>query len=158
VNYHASSEPVRAVRTQRYKYIRRYGDRVKPVLPNCDDSLSKSLSLESGWRDRELAREELYDLVFDPNEQNNLCADRNSACTLRDMRTRLDRWMISTHDPLLMGRVLAPPAPRSIPPTAYRPRSPSLTPADYQSYFFGLYVIHIGDAQTISPSSCSPRT
>ena len=37
VNYHASYEPKRAVRTQRWKYIRRYGDRTAPVLPNCDD-------------------------------------------------------------------------------------------------------------------------
>ena len=33
VTYHASYEPKRAVRTQRYKYIRRYGDRTAPVLP-----------------------------------------------------------------------------------------------------------------------------
>jgi arylsulfatase A-like enzyme len=38
VNYHASYEPARAVRTHRCKYIRRYGDRHTPVLPNCDDS------------------------------------------------------------------------------------------------------------------------
>jgi N-sulfoglucosamine sulfohydrolase len=31
VNYHASYEPQRAVRTRRYKYIRRYGDRAAPV-------------------------------------------------------------------------------------------------------------------------------
>ena len=52
VNYHASYEPKRAVRTQRWKYIRRYGDRTAPVLPNCDDSPSKSLWLEHNWRRR----------------------------------------------------------------------------------------------------------
>ena len=72
VNYHASYEPARAVRTERYKYIRRYGDRHTPVLPNCDDSPSKSLWLEHGWKERSVPTEELYDLVFDPAEQSNL--------------------------------------------------------------------------------------
>jgi arylsulfatase A-like enzyme len=43
VNYHASYEPKRAVRTSRWKYIRRFGDRKTPVLPNCDDGPSKAL-------------------------------------------------------------------------------------------------------------------
>src|SRR5262249_37542194 len=124
VNYHASYEPTRAVRTQRFKYIRRYGDRAKPVLPNCDDSLSKILWLESGWRDREVPREELYDLVFDPNEQNNLFADRSSASMLRDMRARLDRWMSSTHDPLLKGPVAAPPGAKVNPVDGTSPKEP----------------------------------
>ena len=79
VNYHASYEPARAVRTERYKYIRRYGDRHTPVLPNCDDSPSKSLWLEHGWKQQNVPTEELYDLVFDPGEQSNLAAAASSA-------------------------------------------------------------------------------
>jgi N-sulfoglucosamine sulfohydrolase len=124
VNYHASYEPVRAVRTQRHKYIRRYGDRSKPVLPNCDDSLSKSLWLEYGWRDRDIAKEELYDLVFDPGEQNNLCANRNSGATLREMRGRLDHWMTATNDPLLHGPVPAPPGAKVNPADGTSPKEP----------------------------------
>jgi len=75
VNYHASYEPKRAVRTQRWKYIRRYGDRSAPVLPNCDDSPSKSLWLEHNWRAQTLPREQLYDLMFDPTEHRNLASD-----------------------------------------------------------------------------------
>src|SRR5207237_3304245 len=40
VNYHAAYEPKRAVRTGRWKYIRHFGDRPKPVLPSCDAGLS----------------------------------------------------------------------------------------------------------------------
>ena len=109
VNYHASYEPARAVRTQRFKYIRRFGGRTIPVLPNCDDSPSKDLWLEYGWRRREVPQEELYDLIFDPTEQNNLCAEANSASALREMRGRLERWMTRTNDPLLKGPVPAPP-------------------------------------------------
>ena len=108
VTYHAAYEPQRAVRTQRYKYIRRYGERTRPVLPNCDDGLSKTLWVEHGWRERTVASEQLYDLVFDPNESNNLAGDAAYGPVLADLRQRLDRWMEETDDPLRHG---APPAP-----------------------------------------------
>jgi N-sulfoglucosamine sulfohydrolase len=108
VNYHASYEPKRAVRTQRYKYIRRYGDKHTPVLPNCDDGLSKSVWVEYGWKNMVLPEESLYDLIFDPAEHNNLVGDTGSRQVLTDMRQRLDRWMRATNDPLLHGPVVAP--------------------------------------------------
>jgi N-sulfoglucosamine sulfohydrolase len=101
VTYHAAYEPMRGVRTQRYKYIRRYDDRRTPVLPNCDDSPSKTLWLEHGWGDRAPAQEQLYDLVFDPHEAHNLAEDPAMAAVLVDMRSRLERWMVRTDDPLL---------------------------------------------------------
>jgi len=124
VNYHASYEPGRAVRTQRYKYIRRYGDRAAPVLPNCDDSPSKTLWLDSGWRQHTQPREQLYDLVFDPCERNNLAADAASAAILRDMRARLDAWMKRTNDPLLKGPVAAPAGAKVNPVDQVSPKEP----------------------------------
>jgi arylsulfatase A-like enzyme len=50
VTYHAAYEPKRAVRTKRWKYIRHFGDQHTPVLPNCDDGLSKSLWVDHGWK------------------------------------------------------------------------------------------------------------
>jgi N-sulfoglucosamine sulfohydrolase len=124
VNYHASYEPMRAVRTERYKYIRRYGERTAPVLPNCDDSPSKTLWLESGWRERALPKEELYDLIFDPGEQCNLAADRAAERNLNAMRGRLDAWMHRTSDPLLSGRVAAPPGAKVNPVDGTSPNEP----------------------------------
>ena len=72
LTYHAAYEPVRAVRTERWKYIRRFGDRLRPVLPNVDDSPTKDLLLADGWGDIELPREALHDLRFDPVEAHNL--------------------------------------------------------------------------------------
>ena len=109
VNYHAAYEPQRAVRTQRWKYIRRYSDRQKPVLPNCDQSPTKEVWMEHGWQDRYVAPEQLYDLIFDPNETHNLVNDSVVTPVLEDMRHRLDRWMDETEDPLLQGPV--PPDP-----------------------------------------------
>jgi arylsulfatase A-like enzyme len=109
VNYHASYEPKRCVRTARWKYIRNFGDRRTPVLPNCDDGLSKSVWLDYGWKQQRIEPEQLYDLVFDPNETRNLCADASAREALADMRGRLERWMRATNDPLLKGPVPAPP-------------------------------------------------
>jgi N-sulfoglucosamine sulfohydrolase len=108
VNYHASYEPKRAVRTRRWKYVRHYGGRLHPVLPNCDDGPSKAYWVENGWANETVAPEALYDLVFDPNERNNLAGDSSHRSTLAEMRKRLDAWMRSTNDPLLHGPVQAP--------------------------------------------------
>jgi len=106
--YHAAYEPQRAVRTTRWKYIRRFGDRRTPVLCNCDDSPSKTLFMQYGWKDRFIASEQLYDLIFDPNEACNLVNDPSLSTVLEEMRTRLDNWMRTTDDPLLRGPVPAP--------------------------------------------------
>jgi len=108
VNYHAAYEPQRAVRTKRWKYIKRFGGRDRPVLANCDAGESKSLWLENGWHDRRVDEEALYDLCFDPNEANNLVADGSASDALTNMRGRLESWMKETNDPLLSGPVPAP--------------------------------------------------
>jgi N-sulfoglucosamine sulfohydrolase len=108
LTYHAAYEPQRAIRTQRWKYIRRFGDRELPVLANVDDGPSKDLLIEAGWADRPLPREELHDLLFDPQEAHDLARDETYAPVLEEMRERLDAWMRDTHDPLLDGEVPAP--------------------------------------------------
>ena len=112
VNYHAAYEPMRCVRTDRWKYIRRYYERSGPVLPNCDDSPSKELWLEHGWAEQAPPCEALFDLIFDPHETNNLAGDPEHDQILEDMRTRLDSWMQETGDPLLKGDVPAPSGAR----------------------------------------------
>ncbi len=72
--WHAAYEPQRAVRTRRWKYIRRFGARERPVLPKTDDGPSnktddgpsKDYLLRHGWGERIVPSEQLYDLVFDP--------------------------------------------------------------------------------------------
>jgi N-sulfoglucosamine sulfohydrolase len=108
VTYHAAYEPQRAVRTSRWKYIRRFDLRSGPVLPNVDDSPSKDLWLVSGWQDRAPAPEELYDLIFDPGERCSVANEPALVGTLTEMRTRLERWMQATGDPLLHGPASAP--------------------------------------------------
>lgn len=109
VTYHAAYEPLRSVRTNRWNYIRRYGDFGKIVLPNIDDSPSKGYLLDLGLSELTVEAEELYDLAFDPTERSNLVANEEHQKVLADMRSRLDRWMERTADPLLVGPVPPPP-------------------------------------------------
>ena len=108
VTYHAAYEPQRSARTGRWNYIRRFGDRVTPVLPNVDEGPSRDLWLENGWPDRKMPVEALYDVVLDPNEMDNLADDPAFATVLDEMRWRLDGWMRRTDDPLLRGPVPVP--------------------------------------------------
>lgn len=107
--WHAAYEPQRAIRTERHKLIRRWGERRTPVLANTDDGPSKHLLLAAGWAEREIPKEQLYDLLYDPNEANNLVEDPDYAAVLADLRARLETWMRDTEDPLLAGHVDPPP-------------------------------------------------
>jgi arylsulfatase A-like enzyme len=106
ITFHAAYEPQRAVRTRRYKYIRRFDNgHDGPVLANIDDSPSKDLLVAHGLEHRPLPAERLHDLVFDPNEAANLAGDPAYADVLAELRERLERWMEETDDPLLHGPV-----------------------------------------------------
>ena len=110
VNYHAAYEPMRSVRTERYKYIRRYDGRDRHVLPNVDDTPSKAFILAHDWESYPRDQEMLFDLIFDPNESHNVADDPRMADVLTDLRSRLDRWMTETNDPLVNADHVAAPS------------------------------------------------
>lgn len=114
VNFHAAYEPMRCVRTHRYKYIIRLDGRSAPVLPNVDDGEAKSALRKQGWFPVE--GEALYDLTFDPNESRNLASAPDFAPALSEMRAALEGWMARTADPVLPafqeGAGLSGPAAR----------------------------------------------
>ena len=121
VSHHAAYEPKRAVRTQRWKYIRRFSERKTPVLPNIDNSPSKELWTDHSWTTHELSEEVLFDLLFDPNEANNVAPNSAYAEILQEMRKRLDTWMQETSDPLLQGDIPVPPDGITTSVDAYSP-------------------------------------
>ena len=109
VNYHCCYEPQRAIRTQRWKYIRRYDQAERWAMPNCDDSISKTLLLDYGWRDRPTESERLYDLVFDPHECHNMIPSGQAPeLVLRQLRQQLEQWREETDDPTLEHPVMMP--------------------------------------------------
>jgi N-sulfoglucosamine sulfohydrolase len=107
--FHAAYEPQRTIRTPKWKYVRRFDGRTKPVLPNVDDSAGKELWIEHGWPDWLLEPEQLYDLVVDPNEACNVIGHPKNAEIAKELAARLEQWMRDTDDPLLHGPVAPPP-------------------------------------------------
>ena len=106
--YHwgASPRPLRAVRTDRYKYIRSF----KPDQPRgVDTGPAETFWNEYGYNKRPFEDEMLYDLYFDPNEAHNCAQDPEYADILKKMQDHLDTWMKDTNDPLLDG-IPRPPA------------------------------------------------
>jgi hypothetical protein len=114
------SYPMRAVRTREFLYIRNLrpdlwpaGDPVKwkdvGGYGDCDGGPTRSLILnrrdEEGMKksyqlcfDKRPA-EELYDLVKDPFELNNVAERAEYADAKKRLRAELDRWMNETADP-----------------------------------------------------------
>jgi arylsulfatase A-like enzyme len=125
LNYHASYEPKRSVRTANWKYIRHYSPYTHTTLPNCDDGPSKTYWMQNGWGKHNVPREELFDLVFDPTERNNRASDPSCLAVLEEMRQKLQDWMEATSDPLLKGPIKAPPGAQFNPPAEISPFDPT---------------------------------
>jgi arylsulfatase A-like enzyme len=126
VTYHAAYEPKRAVRTQRWKYIRRFSDRTLPVLPNIDDSLSKEEWIRISGSKHPIEHEQLFDLMLDPTETQNLAGQDEFRKVLEEMRFRLMAWIQRTKDPLLNGPVPAPTSAEINDPDGLSPNEPTI--------------------------------
>ncbi|HOX40281.1 MAG TPA: sulfatase [Candidatus Brocadiia bacterium] len=121
MTFHAAYDPMRAVRTERYKYIRSFEKRPFAFPPNVDAGLSKEVTKELGWYDRPRPPEQLYDLQTDPNEMDNLAGKPEHAHTLAELRAKLNKWMEDTDDPIRKGPVPCPEGAKVTPPESYDP-------------------------------------
>ncbi|TBL81047.1 sulfatase [Paenibacillus thalictri] len=108
VTYHAAYEPMRCIRTKRYKLIRLYDDYDKLVMPNIDDGLSKRFLVDHGIRERTRSKAMLFDLYLDPVERENVIGESAYRAIAEELSERLDTWMRQTGDPLLSGSVPLP--------------------------------------------------
>lgn len=107
ITFHSAYEPVRSVRTARYKYIRRFStERIQ--LSNVDDSPSKTILVKAGWTEQCPQIHQLYDLTLDPDETRSVFEDPRYASARADLGARLNAWMNNTRDPLLTGHVKRP--------------------------------------------------
>lgn len=98
--WHGTLEPLRAVRTPRYKLIRHHFPK-GPLLRH--DGPTSPIMESVGWYDRECGHEELFDLFLDPTEVCNRASDPAYAAIRSDLADKLDRWMAQTHDPFPSG-------------------------------------------------------
>jgi arylsulfatase A-like enzyme len=106
--FHSYYDPMRAVRTERYKYIRNFETTFLVEVPG-------DVQVGAIYRS-ELQRYvaathpavELYDLVADPLEQDDVAGQPVVAEVERELDARVWRWMEETGDPLLAGPVPSP--------------------------------------------------
>lgn len=114
------TDAIRAVRDERYKYIRNYRPEQGYYLPlsfreriptmqellrlRDDGKLNEDQAL---WFRESKAPEELYDCKIDPHELNNLAEDPNYKDKLSELQSEMDRWLESIGDqPNLPERTL----------------------------------------------------
>lgn len=111
-NWHDYEDRVRAVRTERFKYIRNdYPDLAG--TPSADAGRSPTMDairrlhkegtltpLQSRIFQAPRPAEELYDVIADPLEINNLANNSRYAKTLATLRAKLKRWGEETQDVL----------------------------------------------------------
>ncbi|HMJ66128.1 MAG TPA: sulfatase/phosphatase domain-containing protein, partial [Candidatus Binatia bacterium] len=111
-NWHDYDAHGRAVRTERFKYIRNF-DIELPNTPPADAVRSPTFQTMRRLRDQGKLRpeqttcfvkprptEELYDLESDPHELRNLAGDTENAETLKVLREELQKWQRETADPI----------------------------------------------------------
>ena len=103
--FHDCYDPMRCVRTKRFKYVRYFEKSSHHRIPG--DIVNGGASRELGQVARPDA-EELFDLEKDPNETRHVAEDEESREVCQEMRARLAEWMKSTQDPLLSGPVGSP--------------------------------------------------
>ena len=116
IDEHVRYIPTRAVRTDRWKYIRNYSDNPIGLDQNNHMDWAHRMCELPGhpWK-RPRPEEELYDLKTDPQEQKNLAKNPRFSKTLTEMRMLLRTHMKETRDPWL-GR----PFTRDFDPGAYQ--------------------------------------
>ncbi|MGC9451922.1 MAG: sulfatase family protein [Oceanipulchritudo sp.] len=109
-NYSGCYDPIRAIRTRRYKYIRNFEGNPGPSI--APDYAMLASHCGQGTRFlRSRKPEELYDLREDPAELHNLAGVAEYEQTRAGLEDALFSWMEQTGDPLLDGPLVS---------TAYR--------------------------------------
>jgi arylsulfatase A-like enzyme len=105
--YHEIYDPLRSIRTRKYKYIKNFEEIETAFQIPKDIAMDPSgkfiIEQESYKEPRPM--EELYDLEKDPDEKENLFNDGAYQEILYELRTKLFAWMEETNDPLLKGKV-----------------------------------------------------
>jgi arylsulfatase A-like enzyme len=109
--YHSYYDPMRAVRTNRFKYIRNFEPAPAVEIPADIARGAIFAANVAAYISTQHVPEELYDLHTDPLEQRNLAGDPDCEETRASLREHLITWMRDTDDPLIDGLVPLPVFP-----------------------------------------------
>ncbi|MFW9939337.1 MAG: sulfatase [Candidatus Thorarchaeota archaeon] len=105
-SFHEYYDPLRAIRTEKYKYIINFEKSEILYQIGADmqrDAIGKYM-LEHIKMPR--PNEELYDLRKDPNEINNKIDDPSYRDVTSELKDKIYNWMKRTNDPILKGKIM----------------------------------------------------
>ena len=106
--FHSYYDPMRCIRTHRYKFIRNFETAFAVEVP-ADIQQGPIFRTDPGRYSRDRPDlVELYDLEEDPLEERNLAGTTGAKELERDLSERLWAWMRETEDPLLAGPIPSP--------------------------------------------------
>jgi arylsulfatase A-like enzyme len=106
--------PIRGIRTEKWKYIKNFGplsvlfEIPRDILEAPD---GKSYVKENKSYPTPRPAEELYNLIEDPLEMNNLATDQIFSSFKDELEQQLMQFLERTGDPILQGEIEAPPLP-----------------------------------------------
>jgi N-sulfoglucosamine sulfohydrolase len=106
--FHSYADPMRAIRNERYKYIRNFEAAFLVEVPGDIQQGAIFRADPSHYVGATHPPVELYHLETDPLEQTNLAGNPALAEIEREHDNRLWQWMEATDDPLLTGPVPSP--------------------------------------------------
>ena len=123
MTWHDRYNPIRAIRTERYKYVKNFSVLPRVFVPMDVVPTPSGREVHEEFYVEQRPEEELYDLEADPHERENLASDRTPyepaseasdpdpahQDELERLRNELHEWMEETGDPLLEGPVAYPP-------------------------------------------------
>ncbi|MFC6903673.1 sulfatase [Halalkalicoccus tibetensis] len=105
MTWHDVYNPMRAIRTRRYKYVRNFWHLPEVYLTNDVSHSPAGEEVRTEFDSPIRSYEELYDLEADPHEQENVVESADYEEEAADLREQLCGWMEDTDDPLLEGPV-----------------------------------------------------
>lgn len=114
-NYHGADQydPMRAVRSDKFHYIRNFDKQAKKEwIPSEVSYIKETYTnwINQLWPEHTQPRdeEELFDIINDPNEFHNLAYEEEYQNIRCELAAKLDNWMHQTNDPLLKGPIISP--------------------------------------------------
>jgi N-sulfoglucosamine sulfohydrolase len=105
MTWHDTYNPTRAIRTQRFKYVRSFWHLSEVYLTNDVGHSPAGDEVRTEFDRPVRPYEELYDLEADPHERESVAGETDYREVLADLREELHGWMEETDDPLLEGPV-----------------------------------------------------
>jgi arylsulfatase A-like enzyme len=103
--WHDGYDPMRCIRTHRYKFIRNFEPKPKNINPGSYWKTCAGADYLRPLFAGPPPERELYDLTADPHEQHNLFGKYGYTDIGEALEGQLLSWMAETDDPLLRGPV-----------------------------------------------------